>query len=164
VAIETPVCVLNVKLSDSRVQILLLRETNMTSGICCNDKTENCMFRLCKRYSPKKVPDKKPLKLEKLRFKNWGSNTVDHSSTPDSSVKITRKEEVEVTVEEVKRKFNEQLFDYMGHGRRMNHQPEAMDLLKESISPNVIISIDWSENYNCKYSSEIQAMHFGGSH
>ena len=37
--------------------------------------------------------------------------------------------------------------------------------LRSNLSPpNCIIHIDFSENFSCKFSSEIQAVHLGGSH
>ena len=40
-----------------------------------------------------------------------------------------------------------------------------MKNIKDNLSENtVVIHIDFSENYNCKYAKEVQAIHFGASH
>lgn len=53
---------------------------------------------------------------------------------------------------------------FMQHTGRKNHQYCAMREQKETLRENeVIIHIDFSENYSCKYANEVQALHFGGS-
>ncbi|KAJ8875480.1 hypothetical protein PR048_023375, partial [Dryococelus australis] len=45
-----------------------------------------------------------------------------------------------------------------------NHQCEEISQLKKNILQNeVLVHVDFSENYTCKYSKEIQSAHFGGS-
>lgn len=44
-------------------------------------------------------------------------------------------------------------------------QYEAYRQLRENLRKNeCLLHVDFSENYSCKYSQEIQAVHFGGSH
>ncbi|XP_063219235.1 uncharacterized protein LOC134529268 [Bacillus rossius redtenbacheri] len=53
---------------------------------------------------------------------------------------------------------------FMSHVNNMCHQHREMAKLKKKLPPNsIVIHMDFSENYNCKVSQEIQAFHFGGS-
>jgi len=53
----------------------------------------------------------------------------------------------------------------MAHVGRIIHQRDAWKTLESSLTEeDVMLEIDWSENWNCKYSREIQGIHFGASH
>ncbi|KAJ8870063.1 hypothetical protein PR048_029074 [Dryococelus australis] len=57
-----------------------------------------------------------------------------------------------------------EVFPFMFHLSNISHQYEEISQLKKNILQNeVLVHVDFSENYNCKYSKEIQSAHFGGS-
>src|SRR6476469_1973897 len=57
-----------------------------------------------------------------------------------------------------------QIEPFMKHVYNMRHQFCMIKSKKESLQQSeMIIQIDFSENYVCKYSEEAQAMHFGAS-
>lgn len=57
-----------------------------------------------------------------------------------------------------------QLPVFMKHAFDTNHQYQKLDEIRKTLSFNeVTIIIDFSENYYCKYATEIQSMHFGAS-
>ena len=48
---------------------------------------------------------------------------------------------------------------------RVKHQFQELRKLKENLPDHAaVIHIDFSENFNCGYSSKVQSAHFGGSH
>ena len=52
----------------------------------------------------------------------------------------------------------------MGLLFNIRHQYRTLKNLRENLKADeIIFHIDFSENYNCKYSSEIQSMLFGSS-
>lgn len=52
----------------------------------------------------------------------------------------------------------------MLHVRNIYHQHETLSTIKESLNESeLLLHIDFSENYSCKYSSEAQSVHFGAS-
>lgn len=52
---------------------------------------------------------------------------------------------------------------FFQHQFNIVHQYNEIKCLKENITQeDCIIHMDFSENYNAKYSEEIQAFHFGG--
>lgn len=52
----------------------------------------------------------------------------------------------------------------MIHVAYIHHQCSTMDQLKENLQDTeVLVHIDFSENYSCKYSTEVQSVHFGAS-
>ena len=53
-------------------------------------------------------------------------------------------------------------FSYIAHVHRQNHQQESTKGRKNTLSESdLCILMDWSENYQCKYSNEPQTVHFG---
>ena len=47
----------------------------------------------------------------------------------------------------------------------IGHQFTCLKTLKDSLTKDqVVVHVDYSENYNCKWSKEVKDTHFGGSH
>ena len=60
--------------------------------------------------------------------------------------------------------LQDDLQKFLGHQRNIVHQFKAINDLKANLQDDeVVIHVDFSENYCTKYSEEIQAFHFGGS-
>lgn len=52
----------------------------------------------------------------------------------------------------------------MKHIANINHKYKILDTIKKELkSDEILIHLDFSENYECKYTEEIQSVHFGGS-
>ncbi|CAH0545902.1 unnamed protein product [Brassicogethes aeneus] len=76
----------------------------------------------------------------------------------------TIKEKKLSTKGEVLELLKESIKPFFLHVRNINHQFNAIQQIKEGLKEHdVLIHMDFSENYNCKYSEEIQSAHFGGS-
>lgn len=61
--------------------------------------------------------------------------------------------------------FEKQLAQFAAHQFRAIHQFRQIRQVKSDISANdLILHIDFSENYASKYSDETQAVHFGHRH
>ena len=81
------------------------------------------------------------------------------------SVKLTRKETVESTLQNMLNEFNKQIARFKKHLFTIRHQYAQYRHLKGTLATNeCMIHIDFSENYMCQYASEIQSVHFGASH
>jgi len=66
----------------------------------------------------------------------------------------------EVLAEEI----NDELQKEAKHIFNINHQYKQLYSLRQKLRQHdILIHIDFSENYNCKYVSEIQSVHFGAS-
>ncbi|CAH1099720.1 unnamed protein product [Psylliodes chrysocephalus] len=60
--------------------------------------------------------------------------------------------------------FNLILPKLMKHIDNRNHQYKSLDDLKRNLNVGEVVThADFSENFLCKYSSEIQSVYFGGS-
>ncbi|RZF37984.1 hypothetical protein LSTR_LSTR016401 [Laodelphax striatellus] len=78
--------------------------------------------------------------------------------------KKTVKEDRSTTKEMLVRLFRGLLNKFLIHVLNIKHQYRAIRQAKENLKVNEgLLHMDYSENYNCKYTEEIQSLHFGGS-
>lgn len=87
--------------------------------------------------------------------------TVDGKAV-SRKVNITSKETNYGSLQVLLDEINRDLPRVAKHNFNIYHQYNSQKHLREDLSPDeVMVHIDFSENYNCKYGSEIQSMHFG---
>src|SRR5579872_7357836 len=81
------------------------------------------------------------------------------------TVKITKKvEEIENISNLTEQFIDDMTKKGMKHLFNIKHQYSVIRSMKENIGQDeVVLHIDFAENYNCKLASEIQSMHFGAS-
>jgi len=85
--------------------------------------------------------------------------------TDDVTRTKTRKEKINCEPRDMILQFlNDVLPSYMVHKAVDYHQKNFIKDLKKSLTVNdLLLHIDFAENFNCKYSSEIQCIHFCGN-
>lgn len=67
------------------------------------------------------------------------------------------------SIEKLVELTQDHLSNFSRHIYNIKHQFERLRSLRETLTQNdVVIHIDYSENYSCKYSREIKETHFGG--
>ena len=140
-------------------------KNDILSTMCCDIANEDCLFRKCQMCLTNSVNYNVAVNEEKIQYQRWGTANVDHKTKPGVSVKITQRETKETSVGAAVKLFKGMLIDYMAHVARIIHQGSAWKIVESNLSEDdLMIAVDWSENYNCQYSREIQSMHFGASH
>ena len=77
---------------------------------------------------------------------------------------ITVKKNIAMTEEELVTQFQNRLFKFRRHLFNIRWQYSIYRTLRENLTNDCLIHIDFSENFTCKYASEIQSVHFRGSH
>lgn len=78
---------------------------------------------------------------------------------------ITVKRDLVTTESDLVSQFQERLSRFKQHIFNIRWQCTAYRQIRETLKADeCMLHIDFSENYLCKYSQEIQAVHFGGSH
>lgn len=79
-------------------------------------------------------------------------------------VRKTIKEKIATTKGELFNSLQNSVKPFFLHVRNIQHQFRAIDTIKNNLKLNeVLIHINFSENFLCKYSNEIQAIHFGAA-
>ncbi|CAH2093998.1 unnamed protein product [Euphydryas editha] len=88
-------------------------------------------------------------------------NSTYEKNGETKTVRKPLKKEITVTLKELVLVLEETLKSFLLHAGNIAHQYQMMTQLNLSTN-EVLIHIDFSENYYCKYREEIQAVHFGG--
>ncbi|XP_014677784.1 PREDICTED: uncharacterized protein LOC106817620 isoform X2 [Priapulus caudatus] len=140
----------------------------MLSTICCSTLSMDCMYRDCDECKDRRVPFQPYEQTDQVIWEEW--RVVDHEYMNKTTKKIdktkrTEKVKLEGTMDELTDRFEENLGRKLArHVFNIRHQYQQLKLKKESLAENeMLMHIDFSENYTLKYHSEIQSCHFGAS-
>ncbi|WAR07948.1 hypothetical protein MAR_017906, partial [Mya arenaria] len=134
------------------------------------DKKE-CMYRECNGCKGRSIPLNENIdrgrqvvwrvrrnkRIEIPKKDEVGSQTV-------RTVTKTVKEKDQGTLDQLNDEIQAEAQRASRHVFIIRHQYQAISRLKENMkAEDVLIHIDFSENYNCKYHQETQSIHFGAS-
>ena len=100
---------------------------------------------------------------------SWVSCHEERQGRDGTSVrlKVVKKEKIQGTALQLVSEFNSELKTFAKHVFNIRHQHAATrGLRKRAMESDTegTIHIDFSENYTCRYSREIQSIIFGASH
>ncbi len=164
----------NLSFVAEKLNQLKLIETNnlekLVEKVCCNSSNESCMYGECVHCKDKSVPFFGTYSsTTKVSFTQWVTEdkVIDKKKEGQerSTVKVTIKKSVEGTQENLTELFHTYLQRFKQHHFNIKQQFAFCRELKKNMSgEEALIHIDFSENYSCKYSSQIQAVHFGSSY
>ena len=77
---------------------------------------------------------------------------------------VTSKEKVKGTMQQLVDELGAELNLCCKHLYNIAHQYKAVRTLKQKLTDkDILLHVDFSENFGCKNASEIQSMHFGAS-
>lgn len=137
--------------------------SSLLSRIACDQKKKECMHRTCPHccYSEIEVTLPVDKMSTETTWQQWRREKVNKDDKTYNN--IVKKVETGSWGELVSM-FNKALDLLAKHHFNWLHQLEECRKLKENLTDTeVVVHIDFSENYGCKLSTEIQAFHFGGS-
>ncbi|KAK1879819.1 Enolase [Dissostichus eleginoides] len=134
----------------------------MSEATMCDPKAKVCAYGECSECLLTCHPMLTIPGEENIRFSQWMTEKI----TKDEKVStITVKREITTTQHDLNTDFQERLLHFKRHVFNIKWQFNAYRELRRSLKHNEsLLHIDFSENYSCKYSQEIQSVHFGGSH
>lgn len=101
-----------------------------------------------------------------IKYNQWQSKKEDRTiKEKQVQVRITAKIELILQIPKLIQLFEENLPEFKRHMYNVYHQQVAVNELKNKMAANeILIIIDFSENYVLKYcGEEVQAVHFGAS-
>lgn len=138
---------------------------DLLKELCCDVRNENCLEGSCELCKKKEVQILDFDADELASYEKWKTKRVE--VTVKGLKKLchkTVKETIECKKGELLNAFKESIKSFLIHTRNIIHQYNSVDTIKKNLSSDeILIHIDFSENYNCKYGREIQSAHFGGS-
>ena len=134
-------------------------------SLVCNVNNKDCMYRVCSKCKNRKLKNTKNI-ADNTFYYRWITQKVSRVGAKNKiyNVTLTEKEKVVCTVSKLIDEVNSQSHSYLKHVYDTTHQFDFQQKnLSQLVYNEVKLVIDFSQNYNSKYSSEIQAVHFGAS-
>lgn len=122
----------------------------------------NC--HICKEKSVEYIPHENN---KSVFWKQWiteKEQRISGKTKKDITVQRTFKKFLNGSAQEMKNHFQKNLPKFMAHVARINHQYEVCDHFKKNLSDkDILLQIDFSQNFLTKYAEEPQSVHFGAS-
>jgi len=142
----------------------------LCSQLCCPDTTSRkvCMYGECSHCKTKSlsvVPSAEKLN-EQIVYQKWSSRCESRLDKNDKPIKvrIVVKDKISCTLSELVSETESILPSFLKHVYNIDHQYVEMKEKRLALQCNeVLILVDFSENYLSKYTDEIQSVHFGAS-
>lgn len=139
--------------------------TEILNSFTCKNAKVECLQRKCKKCKNKWVLYNEFDNSHNISYYAWSKNSKTYIKNNiekvSTIVEKIRKEEKPL---EVIKHFENEIIPFMSHCANIKNQYESIKKIKAEITKHeCIVHMDFSENYNTKYSSEIQAVHFGAS-
>ncbi len=137
------------------------RLSSLLKSIICNVDKKECMYRTCTECCFEEVQLAEYNLLDSARWECWAKEDV---TVGDRVFKNWVKKSKSGTVENLVEQFRLEIESIGSHQFNWLHQAEQFREMKENVAQNeIVLHIDFSENYGCKLNSEIQSYHFAGS-
>lgn len=146
----------------------ILKESNGTGileSLCCDVYDENCLNRICEKCRWKKNNYAEFQNDKKIKYYEWRNCSEKYYVKDEEKTKmVTKKETLYDFPRNIILQLEKNLTGYMKHCTNIWTQYKNIKELKNNLTPQeVVIHVDFSENYCVKYHEEIQSFHFGGS-
>lgn len=144
------------------------KHLEMVDTTICDPKSKLCAYGECKDCVSSTHTLLRPPTNTEIALTQW--SLEENAKLNDGEVSgkrsiITVKTTVMTTEDALAGEFHDRLFRFRRHIFNIRWQYGAYGKLQENLRNNeCLLHVDFSENYSCKYSQEIQAVHFGGSH
>ena len=147
------------KLSAMRI-IPTAQIEELAASLSCDPSVKACMYMECENCKHNAIEITAPYGPEELvKYLQW------KTAADEKGYTITVKETKTQSMQEMLANFEQSMERFCRHIFNIRHQYKAYRLKCDSLQTDeCIIHIDFAENYTCKYTKEIQAVHFGGSH
>ena len=146
----------------------IVTEKNASSfvkNVVCDVNSKECMFGECLNCKNRSIFREYP--AEHLTFYYlWVTEKVVRPGAKklDYTVQITSRKTIECSYADLVEACKKMLPNYLKHCFITRHQFQALQEIKDNLKRDeILINLDFSQNYSCKYGSEIQSIHFGAS-
>ncbi|KAF9412444.1 hypothetical protein HW555_009047 [Spodoptera exigua] len=139
--------------------------SDVLSSLCCSKENIDCLQRICSSCKNRHIDYQEFNNEVNIAYWGWEKNKSIYvkNNVEKSAIKVEKVRRWVKPLDLIK-KFEDSLKPFLKHCVNNKNQNQAFKTLKENMTTeDCIIQIDFSENYNAKYGSEIQSLHFGGS-
>ncbi|XP_069139889.1 uncharacterized protein [Argopecten irradians] len=137
--------------------------------VTCNIENKDCMYRDCSNCKDRCITLSDDVDSGKQTWWFvWKNRREEREKQKNgqgtTTVNITVKEKEYGSRQILTEELNKDISKASRHIFNIQHQYKTIRYLRQRLThEEIMMQIDFSENYNCKYASEIQSMHFGCS-
>jgi hypothetical protein len=127
------------------------------------------MYNMCDICKNKDVPMENFNKDDETKWEKWVTKREMKEKKRGEEkvqvpVQITSKVTVNGTIGDLVNEFQSEMKMFKKHAFNIRIQNKATKSIKQNMKENeAVVHADFSENFACKFSEEIQSFHFGGS-
>lgn len=132
------------------------------SKACMYGECTVCTNKLDNMYSS----GKRPTAQTEVTYSEWKTIKEQRTNTKGKEIEVTiqAKRDVTDTLVNLCKSFEKGMRLLLPHQYRIYHQYKVIRSLKDKLAAHeCVLQVDFSQNYACKASTEIQAMHFVAS-
>ena len=156
------------------------RPMEQCAQLVCDTDRKICMYGECDQCDDRRLDMAAATRptndTKEVTYMQWttkdkeiaiaSKSTLSDGEPTTKRVKVTVKESRTTTLSDLHEKFEIELKPrFTTHVYNIHHQYRTLRALKEQLpADEVVIHIDFSENYTCRYGEEVQSVHFGASH
>ncbi|KAL0879214.1 hypothetical protein ABMA27_002997 [Loxostege sticticalis] len=146
----------------------ITKEANGTAileSLCCDIHNEECLNRTCAVCRNRVINYEEFNNEEQINYYQWCAKKETYNVKGQDKTKIvTVKTRLQDYPRNVIKKLEDSLKSYFKHCTNIIVQYKSIKSLKATMTTKeVMLHIDFSENYSVKFNEEIQSYHFGGS-
>lgn len=135
--------------------------STLLSSICCSMDKDLCMRRQCTECCFEEVKFREHNPTERVTWEQWQREPI---TVGEKTYKNWVKRTKAGSIGELLVVIQKDLEELANHHFNWIHQVREFRHLKENLQNNeMVLHIDFSENYACKLNTEIQAFHFRGN-
>lgn len=146
--------------------------SKVAEELCCDTKVKACMYRECISCRKKSLTHTQMTSETGVTWwYQWLTKKEDYEKEKDGkrekiTVTKTVKQRCEGRTMHLLEDFEKEMKDEVcKHLFNIQHQYTQLQCLHRSLKDDeVILHIDYAENWQCKYAKEVQQVHFGASH
>ncbi|XP_022824557.1 uncharacterized protein LOC111355065 [Spodoptera litura] len=133
----------------------------MLDILCCDKYNLKCVSRTCQICKNKVIPYNEFSNHQKIEYYEWDR---DKKKVGQKEITITKKFKRTTQIRNLILKLEDSLPKFFSHTANIINQYQIITELKKSLNDyEVLIHMDFSENYSYKFAEEVQSLHFGGS-
>lgn len=140
---------------------------DLLDALTCNKTKEACLIRECDLCKEKVIHFKEFDGDQMCSYQKWCTkkeSRISAKTKKNITVQLTLKQDTEISLYLLVKELQDRLPKYMNHVRNVLHQHRALTKIKNSLrNTEMLIHVDFAENYSCKYFAEAQSVHFGAS-
>lgn len=150
-----------------------LSVTDVVASSVCDSENIDCMYGRCEACKDRTFPANvdPTTKNNIISWTEWTTRStpvtkkLQDGTTTETDIRTTTLEKKVASVEKLVELTKSELPRISTHLYNILHQFTHLKQLKENLTQHdVVVHVDYSENYTCKWSKEIKDTHFGGSH